>query len=744
MDSFSLIPGIPPSNPGPLSRFLPPLEDGVGSNWLLENIKPGSWVLDPFGSAPRLSLEAARAGYRVLVTANNPVTRFILEIGALSLPATELNAAIADLAVTRKGKEKLEDHLQALYLTTCASCEQEIPAQAFLWRKGERAPFGRIYECAHCGEIGEKPATAEDEKRAAEAAKVAGLARARVLERVVPLDSPDRQYAEEAIQHYLPRTIYALATLINRLDSLQISEKRRQALTALILSACDRGNALWPHPTERPRPKQLSMPSQFYERNIWFALEESIDGWAGTGTPIPCLRWSSGGSEKLPKQGGILLYEGRIKKLANVVQDAPIVAVIGSIPRPNQAFWTLCALWAGWLWGREAAEPFLVALRRRRYDWGWQATALHAALHHVFGLLPLSAPFFGLLTEAEPGLLTATLTAASTAGFDLRAQAMRTAHDYIQLLWQRGERLPREKDVVDLKTLRDAMHTHLVESGEPATYLQLFAAGLLKQAQGHGLMRPEQDFDEALREVGTSIQQAIQSDSKMERIDSENRSLEVGMWDLPEGEARDDPLADRVERAVVNHILKRPSTTLLDIERSLYPEFPGLLTPSRAMVSAVLESYAVHKAGRWSLREEDQPSKRRAEIETMLDQIDKIGQRLEYKTEHLDNTSIAWIENDHPVRVFYLLVSAITGPLLEENKHPMETCLLVLPGGRAGLLAYKQRRDPKLLKQLEGWKIVKFRLVRALAEIPVLNRQTFEEQLVSDPIEQTQGQMMMF
>ena len=191
--------------------------------------------------------------------------------------------------------------------------------------------------------------------------------------------SPDREYAEEAIRHYLPRTIYALATLINRLDGLQISEERRRALTALILSACDRGNALWPHPTERPRPKQLSTPPQFREGNIWLALEEAISVWAGSGEPVPCLHWSDKG-EKLPESGGILLYEGRIKDLAEVVKDAPIQAVIGSLPRPNQAFWTLSALWAGWLWGREAAEPFKVALRRRRYDWGWQATALHAAL----------------------------------------------------------------------------------------------------------------------------------------------------------------------------------------------------------------------------------------------------------------------------------------------------------------------------------------------------------------------------
>jgi len=94
--------------------------------------------------------------------------------------------------------------------------------------------------------------------------------------------------------------------------------------------------------------------------------------------------------------------------------------------------------------------------------------------------------------------------------------------------------------------------------------------------------------------------------------------------------------------------------------------------------------------------------------------------------------------------VFYLLASALTGRILTENKYPLEKCLLILPGGRAGLLTYKENRDLKLRQQLEGWRIVKFRLLRALAEIPVLNRQTFDEQLVSDPIEQTQGQLMMF
>lgn len=748
MDTFTLIPGTLPANPGPLARFLPPLEEGVVSAWLQANVEPGAWVLDPFGVAPRLSLEAARSGYRVLTAANNPITRFLLEMAAASLPATEFKAALAGLAASRKGEERLENHLQALYLTPCAACQRETPAHAFLWRKGEEAPYARIYRCSSCGDSGERLAVPVDLQRAAETVRSAGLARARVLERVAPLGDPDREYAEEAIRHYPPRALYALATLINRLDALQLTPERRRALTALLLSACDAGNCLWPHPTERPRPKQLSTPPQYLEHNLWLALEEAVGLWAETRSPLPCVRWPK--AQEVPESGGLLLYEGRIRDLAAAMGEMPVRAVIGALPRPNQAFWTLSALWAGWLWGREAAEPFKAVLRRRRYDWGWQALALYAALQHVFGLLPPGAPFFGLLAEAEPGSLAAALMASGSAGFDLRGMALRTVHDPMQLLWTRGERLhreqayPEENRRASLDDVRAALREHLRERGEPATYFALYAAGLEAQARGRGLMRPAGDFDEGVREAQSLVQRALQSDEQLERLDAGERSLEIGLWDLCRRQERAESLADRVERAVVVFLQKNPGCTLLDLERGLYPQFPPLMAPPRALVQAVLDSYAWQQGGGWQLRPEDRAAARRAELSRMVALLRSIGERLEYAVEQPAETVLLWLEAGQPARMFYLLASALVGKVLAENRYAVEKCLLVIPGGRAGLLAYKQARDPTLRRALSGWRIVKFRLLRALAEIPILNRQTFEEQIASDPIEQAQGQMMMF
>src|SRR5512147_850764 len=178
MEFQPYIPGMLPAEPGPLARFTPPLEDGVIAAWLQSHAPAGSWVLDPFGFSSRLVLEAARAGYRVLVTVNNPITRFLLEMSANPPTETDFKAALADLAAAKKGEERLGAHLQSLYLTPCEKCGNEIYAQSFLWRKGEDAPYARIYTCPHCEDKGERASNAADIERAQNISRSASLHRA--------------------------------------------------------------------------------------------------------------------------------------------------------------------------------------------------------------------------------------------------------------------------------------------------------------------------------------------------------------------------------------------------------------------------------------------------------------------------------------------------------------------------------------------------------------------------------------
>jgi hypothetical protein len=214
------------------------------------------------------------------------------------------------------------------------------------------------------------------------------------------------------------------------------------------------------------------------------------------------------------------------------------------------------------------------------------------------------------------------------------------------------------------------------------------------------------------------------------------------MWGL-HGTSFSDTLADRVEIAVVNYLQENPGSIYLEIENDLYTRFPGLLTPSKALIYQVLDSYATKNAAVWHLREEDSPSNRRAELKKMSTLLESLGIRLGYSIEKEEKT-LLWKDQGTRVYAFYILASALIGRVLNENTHPSENCILVLPGGRAGLAIYKQQRNPVLAERMQGWKILKFRLARSLAEIPVLTRETFEEQIISDPVEKAEGQMMMF
>ena len=743
MDFQPYIPGLKPADPGPLSRFLPALEEGVISAWLSQLDKPSAWLLDPFGFSPRLVLEAARSGYRVLVTANNPVTRFLLEMFANPPAQSEFTAALADLGAVKKGDERLAGHLQSLYLTSCEKCDQQIYAQAFLWRKGENVPYARIYECKHCGDSGERVVTEEDIERARKIAETDALHRSRAFEKVVALNDEDRFYAEEAIQYYLPRPLYVLTTVVNRLDSLNLSAERKRALTALILIACDAGNSIWAHPAERPRPKQLTTPSQFREHNVWMMLERGLSLWAETGSTVPCEAWPT----KIPESGGVLIYEGRLKDLAHAVKkEIPIAAVIGSVPRPNQAFWTLSALWAGWLWGKEAVEPYKVALRRRRYDWAWSATALHSAFNHLGDLLPEGVPFFALLPEPEPAFLTSAFTAASAAGFSVQSVALRTEHDPVQVVWQNGQKQNNSSGDV----LQKAIQEYLAARGEPANYLYVHTAGLIALAEAGALKKSGQEFDEALRKTNALFESTLKGDERFIHY-STGESVETGMWGSstspqdPRSSAQSEnieSLSDRVEVAIVTYLQKNQKAIYLEIENDLYPRFTGLFTPSKGLIYAILNSYAERESGYWKLRTEDVASARREELNNIYTLIETIGKRLGYKTRKQDKL-LHWedAQRGKIVRTFNVLASALLGRALQDAAP---NTVIVIPGGRAALAAYKQDRDPSLAAQLKKHTLVKYRLLRTLLEVPILTRETFEEQIASDPVEKSTGQMMMF
>ena len=94
------------SQPIPLEEFLPAYRSGVVSYWLNHLRSRPDLVISPFGDSPLEVLEAAAAGYRIVVPIHNPITRFLLNRLAQLISKEDLNSALVQLSSSYKGKER--------------------------------------------------------------------------------------------------------------------------------------------------------------------------------------------------------------------------------------------------------------------------------------------------------------------------------------------------------------------------------------------------------------------------------------------------------------------------------------------------------------------------------------------------------------------------------------------------------------------------------------------------------------
>jgi hypothetical protein len=94
---------------------------------------------------------------------------------------------------------------------------------------------------------------------------------------------------------------------------------------------------------------------------------------------------------------------------------------------------------------------------------------------------------------------------------------------------------------------------------------------------------------------------------------------------------------------------------------------------------------------------------------------------------------------------FVILASAIVARHLDDPRNVADSRIILIPGSRANLLAYKKERDPVLKAKLDhAYTLMKYRLVRDLAANPLISRELFREQLLADPPEYQTSQLALF
>ncbi|MFN2264908.1 MAG: hypothetical protein ACK2UM_11665 [Anaerolineales bacterium] len=756
------IPGKSTNKEIVLSRFLPQIPDGIATKWLADKFSGGSIVFDPFGTSPDFALDIARAGNLVISCVNNPITRMLFSIGANPAQKEQYRSALAELARCRVGNERLELHIKNLYRTNCNQCGQPIIADAFIWERGTNVPHTKIYDCPHCGDSGEHPISQIDIDLAQSFSSDL-MNRMRIIERITSPSEKERRNVTEALSVYQPRALYALVTLINRLEGLLISPRfnepvdpnRENCLVALIITALDRGNNLWSYPTGRVRPKQLSSSPHFKEINLWFVLEDAVEQLSDHQEPVEIAYYPD-----LPrKERGICIFNGPIRQLSDQFNLGPdkrglhINAVISAIPRHNQAFWTLSALWAGWIWGHEMISDFKSVLLRRRYDWSWHCAALRNAFDLIKHFIEIETPILGIIPEAEMSFIQSTIVAAGLSGYKLNGITLRADKKQAQVHWYVDPQKPVQISAPMI--LHEALQKSVIQNnisllnqrGEPAPYIALHTAALLTIANNSGISQdPKTPAADEFSRIQNLVENSLTYKNGFLRHGGSEKSLERSYLWHQQAAMAGNVLSDRVESQIFQLIIDPEYKNYHKIDQIICSRFPGMLTPDAELINHCIESYSSKESlesGVIVLREQDEPGRRSREVSEICLSLHDLGSKFGYLTR--GENPVEWKTTDGDATyAFHVISTAGIGSVIFSSPYPPNKSIIVIPGARANLLLYKIRNN-FILTQLvnKGWRFLKFRHFRHLLESPTINHENLDQELEIDPMTESPAQLRL-
>ena len=675
-----------------------------------------------------LPIEVAAKGGRIMVARNNPILWLLLEVLASAPTADQIRRVLSKLLITRRGTETLEDHLRSIYATPCSNCGKTIQPLGFIWEKGGNAPVSRIYTCPQCGDEGEKNISEYDLKNLERLGNL-GLHRSRALQRVSLGEEYEQESISDALDCYLQRALYICMTLVNRHDLIELSKEERILLQAVLVSVFDDANSLWHWPSREHHHFQLSVPARFLEKNLWLSLENAAEYWSQSQIKVKITYWPNMPENK----GGICLYQRRLSEKESLFQAGQPAAFATIFPRPNQAFWTLSALWSGWLWGRKAVAPMRSALARRRYDWRWFAQALETALKELTKVLNPDTPLFGLLPQAAPNHFLGLLVGASSSGLTFKGYAARQAEEIIQCGWQ----VIATVDNHPKPNLQVIIRDFLQARGEPVSFQQIMTECLAQLAMQGNL---PSDINRIEETYFSQLQQQISEILRNEHfaLSFQTSSTGSSQWWLVDSRHASPPLSEQLEWEIRSILWLQPKIRIDEIDQHLCKKFKGANTPEREDVLTCLLSYADAEPDQeenYTLHKSEGEAARQSDLIEMKTILETCGRQLGFEVS-VNETTTKWQDKSGRLMYVYYLTatSAISHLILNSSQTDAVKRVLVFPGSRSRWLYYRLRQDAHLAAALEeGWHFLKFRYLRWLASREKLSIEHWNELLDGDP-----------
>ncbi len=722
-----LVPGMAVTPPPPLARYRAPTPEGFVRAALEEITAPGDLIVELGIHEPTYIREALTIERRVLGLNVNPLPLLWVQDALQPPPLPEVQAAFTRLGDLPKGTQPFFAHARALYLSRCPTCHADGVAEWFAWDRETQRPFAKRVRCPHCPEAQEGQVDMRDSALLEQFSPRSGPAYHIALGRAAPLDDPVRERAAELVALYTPRNLALLMDIIHRLPQASPNPAIQRALALLVLSALDLGSNLVPYNEPLTRPRSLRPPSRFLEYNVWLLMEQALREYsAHTGTPVGIAIDAPVGDTPLDttltallqsRPGTHLLLSHPLRVVAPAIPTGTIAALLLHPQSPDATFWALSALWSAWLW-KDVPYPVMhTFLGRRRLEWEWYRRSLTATLKRLQPLLRRDATLLVILPEDDPTILAHIIAATAQAGFQVSRWVACPPWGYRLAFYpdsRAATRAPGDQ----------ALAKVLQRRGEPVRSTFLEAVHLISTGKDAAEQMDTLPYLTQAPEFSTIAPQMV-------------------WFPTPARIAR--PLADRVEESVLRLLQSQEAWTHAALESAVYAQFYDELSPEPALVAACIAAYTDADAqGRLWLRAEDMAATRGAETRQVRGLLRQLGERLRFEVRQDEAGDIVWADAGTPLYLFRCTTTAVLGPHLLAAQPPAPTRRhLVIPGGRAALVALKLKRDPRLQQAVERdhWVFIKYRHLRRMA-VEINQRADIEVYLGLDPIvEQAQVQI---
>jgi hypothetical protein len=353
-------------------------------------------------------------------------------------------------------------------------------------------------------------------------------------------------------------------------------------------------------------------------------------------------------------------------------------------------------------------------------------------------LLPANAPAYGIISEPTPSNIFGILAAARQSSFHLQGLSFRQSEHLFQLEWTHQSEKTEMERFTDIELYRAALEDFIKQKGEPVNYEELIYACRISHALSETLPQNLLELEEDLLDQQLiQIKNVLQDSNFLVTYKNPNVPQGNQWWPVkPMNLAI--PLSDRVENAIFDLLQKKKTVTLSEVDREICLKYRGISTPSLELIRICLESYAEPAQDNndiFTLRSKDEVLNRAEEISKTINTLQFLAVKFGYRTEN-DNP-LTWHDKEgRIIQKFFIIGNGIFSPLLDPmEKDLISKSIIIFPASRSRLILHKLRNNAFWQSQIDqGWRFLKMRHVRKIAQHEDITPALWEDLLNTDPL----------